>query len=257
MIPNIFHFIFGLEKDFGNKHFSICHYLAIKSALVVNSPDHIFLYYKYEPCGYWWNKIIDEKLVTLIPVSTPRQIFGNKLYHYAHKADVLRLLVLLKFGGIYLDIDTICIKPLKALLSYDFVMGRENYINSEYGLCNAVILSSKNNQFLQYWFSTYKYFRSKGRDTYWSEHSVKVPNQISKLHPGLIQIEDEESFFWPSYSENNLRLLFEECHSFPKAYLFHLWETVSFEKYLSTMTKDFILENDTTYNIIARAFLND
>lgn len=57
MIPNIIHFVFGLEPDFGGKVFCLVHYLAIKSALLVNKPDKIFLYYCYEPKGnMWWEK---------------------------------------------------------------------------------------------------------------------------------------------------------------------------------------------------------
>ena len=47
MIPNIFHFIFGLTEDFGGKPFNIIHYLAIKSAYDLNNPDSINFYYKY------------------------------------------------------------------------------------------------------------------------------------------------------------------------------------------------------------------
>ena len=47
MVPNIIHFIFGLEKKFGNRPFSIFHYLAIKSAYEINEPDKIYFYYKY------------------------------------------------------------------------------------------------------------------------------------------------------------------------------------------------------------------
>jgi len=67
------------------------------------------------PTGEWWERA--KKFVTPIEVSVPRKIYGNKLYHYAHKADVLRILILLKFGGIYLDIDTVWIKPFKPLLN--------------------------------------------------------------------------------------------------------------------------------------------
>lgn len=81
-------------------------------------------YYKYESDGVWWERA--KEFVELVQVSVPRQIFGNKLYTCAHKADVLRLIILFKYGGIYLDIDTICIKPFAPLLKYDLVLGREN-----------------------------------------------------------------------------------------------------------------------------------
>jgi hypothetical protein len=36
-IPNVFHFAFGFQSDFGGKPFGLVHYLAIKSACEVNS----------------------------------------------------------------------------------------------------------------------------------------------------------------------------------------------------------------------------
>ena len=253
MIPNTIHFIFGLEKDFGGRPFSIFHYLSIKSAFIVNKPGNIFFYYKYKPEGVWWNKA--REFITPVEVSAPEQIFGRKLLHYAHKADVLRIMVLLKFGGIYLDIDTICVKPLTPLLQHSCVMAEEKYFNVEHGLCNAVILAEKKSVFLQYWLSSYKEFRSKGRDEYWAEHSVRVPLRIARLYPETIHIEQENSFYYPSYSFNDLRLLFEDCEAFPDAYTLHLWESLSYDKYLSGLNEDILKKHDTSYNVIARKFL--
>lgn len=100
------------------------------------------------PTGEWWERA--KKFVTPIEVSVPRKIYGNKLYHYAHQTDVLRILILLKFGGIYLGIDTVCIKPFRPLLSFDCVMGKQLFINKKYGLCNAVILAQKIVNFYNY-----------------------------------------------------------------------------------------------------------
>lgn len=101
-----------------------------------------------------------------IQVAVLRKILGNTLYYFAHKADILRLIVLSNYGGIYLDIDTICIKPFKELLKYDFVLGKQNICEKEYGLCNTIILSAKDSYFLKLWYGSYKYFRSKGHDQY-------------------------------------------------------------------------------------------
>ena len=110
MIPNIFHFCYGLAEDFGGKPFSLVHFLAVKSALEVNRPDEIFFYYKYEPKGEWWDKT--KKIVTMVKVIPPDMIFGNELVHVAHKADILRLNILIEKGGIYLDLDTINDAPI-------------------------------------------------------------------------------------------------------------------------------------------------
>jgi mannosyltransferase OCH1-like enzyme len=43
--------------------------------------------------------------LTLVETESPEWILGKKIGHYAHKADVVRLLAMKYSGGIYLDID--------------------------------------------------------------------------------------------------------------------------------------------------------
>lgn len=202
---------------------------------------------------------------------------GQTLYHVAHKADVVRLQVLKECGGIYLDIDTISIKPLSNLLPYSFIIGMElnpKYIPSNWrqqikyklglkkentkiatGLCNAVLLSEKNSEFVNLWLNEYKTFRSKGRDKYWNEHSVLVPERLAALHPQSITKLNPYAFHYPLYDVAGLKSMFEEVTEFQEAYLHHLWESFSWNNYLSKLTIDEIAKHDTTYNLIARKFL--
>lgn len=252
MIPNIFHFCYGLSQDFGGKPYSLVHYLAVKSAHDLNKPDEIFFYYTFEPEGEWWERT--KEFVTGVRVDAPDNIFGNKLVHVAHKADILRLNVLIEKGGIYLDLDTICCKPFTGLLNYKFVIGRQGRWR-KMGLCNAVIMSEVKSEFAQIWYNEYKNFRSKGKDKYWAEHSVKVPLTLAKAHPDLLHIENYDSFHYPLYYPLSLKNLFVYNKNYPNAYCHHLWEGGSWEKYLKNLTVKDILERDTTYNVIARKYL--
>ena len=252
MIPNIFHFCYGLAEDFGGKPFSLVHFLAVKSALEVNRPDEIFFYYKYEPKGEWWDKT--KKIVTMVKVIPPDMIFGNELVHVAHKADILRLNILIEKGGIYLDLDTISKKSFAPLLDNKFVIGKQGKWR-KMGLCNAVMMSEMNSGFAKIWLNEYKNFRSKGKDKYWAEHSVSVPLKLSKYHPNLLHIENYDSFHFPLYYSFSLKKLFVENNNYPNAYCHHLWEGGSWEKYLKNLTVENIFKYDTTYNVIARKFL--
>lgn len=93
MIPDIFHFCNGLTEDFGSKSYSLVNYLAVTSAFEFNKPVKICFYYSYELQGEWWERT--KILVELIKVDPPSEIFGNSLMHISHKADILRLDVLL------------------------------------------------------------------------------------------------------------------------------------------------------------------
>lgn len=262
MIPNIIHFIYGLDPSFGGKPFMLFHYLAIKSAYEINKPDKMYFVCAYEPASEWFEKA--RPYVELVKVTPPAQIFGNELNHYAHKSDIIRLERLLEFGGIYLDLDTISVRPLTELLSNDFVMSEEHHLWSNSpdeplqkyykGLCNAVILSSSNSPFLQRWYDAYKTFRSKGKDEYWSEHSVAVPGNLAKVYNNEITVLPQQAFFYPSWEEGELEKLFTQYHVYPEAYVHHLWESVSWD-YLSRLTVFTILNEKTTYNNIARKYL--
>jgi len=60
-------------------------------------------HYEHLPRGPWWDEIVPH--LTLIKTIVPDEIYGRPIRHFAHKADVLRLLAMKYSGGIYLDID--------------------------------------------------------------------------------------------------------------------------------------------------------
>lgn len=191
MIPNIIHFIFGLKKDFGGINFSFIHFLSVVTAFNVNKPEKIYFHYRYEPSGYWWEKA--KPYLTLKRIDPPEMIFGNKIKHAAHKADVVRLQTLISDGGIYLDMDVICINPLKPLLNEKCVLGIEPGL----GLCNAVILAEKDAKFLKIWHQNYRYFN----ETVWNYHSVELPLHLAQENPSLITIKGKYAFFYPMYND--------------------------------------------------------
>ncbi len=250
MIPNIFHFIYFYPPEM--PEFPLAHFICVNSARVLNKPDAIFFYSDKEPTGHYWDKI--QNHVKFIKTTAPEEIFGNKLYHIAHKSDVLRLEILRDSGGIYLDMDTICKKPFAPLLKHDFVLGKQGKWR-RMGLCNGVIMSSKNSEFSKIWINEFKHFRSKGHDRYWAEISVQRPLVLSKKYPGLIHVEPYDSFHYPLYYSFDVKRIFEKCIDFKNAYCHHYWDGSSWEKYLKHLDEDTIKTKDTTYNVIARKYL--
>jgi hypothetical protein len=279
MIPNIFHFVFGMAPDFGGKPFSLVHYLAIRSAVTLNNPDKVIFHYQYEPEGHWWQQA--RPLLHLNRIEAPQEVMGNRLYHVAHQADVVRLRALKETGGIYMDLDTISVQPFTHLLQHSFVIGEELKINpapknwrqrlkknirqafsndknenpGTSGLCNAIMLSAPDSPFVNRWLDSYHNFRSKGRDQYWNEHSVLLPLQLAAEHPDEITRLGPYTFHYPLYHAEGLKQMFEETHSFPEALAHHLWESFAWEPYMQKLDVHSILTKDTSYNLLARKFL--
>lgn len=250
MIPNRLHYV-HLSND--GRQWQIHHHLSVKSAYVRGGFDKISIWVDKEPEGKWWEKT--KPLVELNFIEPPKEIFGKSITQPAHKSDVIRLQVLLEYGGVYVDTDTIFVKSFKPLLNNKFVLGQQN-INGSEGLCPAVILSEVNSTFGQHWLAGFKDSFGGGPpgSTTWCTHSVQYPLWLSKQIPEEITILNHETFFWPLYHQNHIEWMFIEEHQFTNAYSHHLWES-SGKIYLKEMTEEKIKTQNTTFTQITKDLL--
>lgn len=120
-IPKVVHFIYGLRDP--DPQLDLIHYLAIKSAHDVIRPEKIMFHYHYMPVGKYFERA--RPMLTMNKVDLVERVFDRPVSHYAHRADVVRLQVLEQYGGIYMDLDVISLKPIDQLLDREFVMGQE------------------------------------------------------------------------------------------------------------------------------------
>ncbi len=270
LIPNIFHFVFGLKKQ--TEPFHLVHYLCIESCFQVNQPDAIHFYYHYEPFGKYWDmikgKVIPIK-VDLTPIVSGYKYKDRfiKKFRYAHQSDFIRLEKLNEFGGVYADIDTIFVNKVPdVLFTKPFVLGREqDIVDPKTGqltssLCNAFIMSEKRSEFLAKWMHD----MDKSFDGTWSNHSTLLPQQLSRKHPKLIHVEPIRSFYKYTFNNKRINSLFLKCDTdFEGVYSIHLWSHLWWDKsrvdfsicHAGMLTEENVRNLDTTYNIIARKFL--
>jgi hypothetical protein len=266
-----------MKEDFGGKPFGLLHYLAIESARQCNNPDTIYFHYQYEPEGEFWD--MAKPHLKLNKIIAPTEIYGNKLYHVAHQSDIVRLEMLRDIGGIYMDLDTISKKPLHEFRTEKFVIGQEftpqvhfsvlkkimkcftrrslyPILNPKIsGLCNAIMMSEKNSDFINLWLESYKTFRSKGRDEFWAEHSIIMPLELSKRYPETLCVLGPYHFHYPIYDEKSMDMLFNKTIDFKEAYVHHLWESYTWDIYFKDLTINTIKSTDNSYNIIARNYI--
>jgi len=111
--------------------------IAILSAKQVQKAEETVLYIKNEIHGEGFDLIKNDKGILLKQIDEDsifsglgdNGVCGNTykiLKNYALKADLLRLALLYKEGGVYLDTDTITIKPWNDLLQYKGFCGQES-----------------------------------------------------------------------------------------------------------------------------------
>lgn len=217
MIPNIIHFVYGLEEQ--EYDFLFVYYLSILSASLTNSPDKIYFHYTHEPTGKWWDKT--KELVELNQIDCPTTLGGKRIINLAHKADKVRLDVLESCGGIYFDIDTICVSPYQHLLSNYCVIGTEE---KEYKggprLCNAVIFAEPYSEFIRKWIDSADVLFDPNN---WLSYAVEGPSILYQDNKDLVHVEQPSSFFLPSWDD--IPSIFLENKPIPEELItLHLWE---------------------------------
>jgi len=117
MIPNRIFFVWL------GKNFPWSAEIAVMSALQAQKPKEITVYSDYELKSENFKCILINDS-TLKELEICAELY-NKLKSPASKANLLRLAILYKYGGVYLDTDTVFIKPIDDLLSFKGFCGAE------------------------------------------------------------------------------------------------------------------------------------
>ncbi|ORY35552.1 hypothetical protein BCR39DRAFT_510716 [Naematelia encephala] len=260
-VPNSVHYVYGLKTPPGGdergEELPYYAYLAMRSAMLNLKPEKIYFHYQYLPSGPWWDLIAPN--LELIKTQVPDEVHGRKISHFAHKADVLRLLAMKWSGGIYLDIDIYIVKSFDDLLYYETTMGMEASPDSRRhaldpeGLCNAIIISAPNSTFIDRWIESYATFD----EHVWAHHSVVVPWEIARRHPDEVQVLSERAFFWPMWHGEEIQYTHErDDYDFRGTgqYAYHAWESLAM-KYLGNLNPKSIREENNSFNRLVRPFI--
>jgi hypothetical protein len=257
MIPKILHFCWLTPDTGARRPWSLSHYACVRSAVERIRPDQALFHCDAEPPGPWW--ALTRPFVTINRVAAPRVVFDRPVAHVAHRADVLRLQMLLRDGGIYLDCDMFVHRDFDDLLGHSAVLGREGDGEQETGLCNAVILAEPGAPFLRRWYEGYRSFRSTGPDQYWGEHSVKLPQRLAREYPDEITVLPHNAFFWPLGRGEHIKEIFgpSDGRDVRGLYANHLWETFAWWHYLKDLTPGQVRAKRTPFHDWVRDYVAD
>ena len=206
IIPNIIHFVWFTGPR--SREFSFLNYLAIRAARDVQKPDKIYLYYNQEiENNPHWDAI--KPYVEMVKMDAPSEIGGVSLNDWPqYQADVVRLQKLYEHGGIYLDTDSIMLKPLNDLMAHKHVQaGRVAGISkgvsegdNEY-LSGTPILAAKGSEFIKIWLEK---MPEALKSNVWAWHCVNLPVEICKESPGLVHLIEAERFLPFGYENKSV-----------------------------------------------------
>lgn len=186
----------------------ILHFIWIGSPVTPQVEKAIASWKKHHP-GWKIKLWTDEKVETFTWTEDRLYKLFKEASTWAEKADIWRLDILYQFGGIYSDVDVICLRPFHDLIVQDitfFSCFELNYTSSHYGapffVGTAVMGSSKNSEVMKY-----------GLDHCKSQSEAPLENLLKRTGPGLVSRACQAHFSNPK--ENILILPCSYLYPFP------------------------------------------
>lgn len=252
MIPKRVHFIWIASPEYGVPSFGFTEWLAVRSVLKTNPDFEVNFWTDHEPAGKYFAAIRGD--VHIEPIESPVRVFGTPIPHPAHKCDWLRLQVLYRHGGIYLDMDTITVRDLGRLMTPPATMVAETANGETVGLCNAFIAAEAGSTFVRDWIERFRDFRSMGRDQYWNDPG-KWAHQLYRAGAEVIAMPAME-FFKPDWTEDGIASMFDRVEEFPHATGFHLWSAITRNR-LQKLNETSYDATDCTFSRIVKSILED
>lgn len=155
IVPNYVHFI-----KFGEAEFSFVQAVCVLAALKNQRPEKLYFHTDLDGFrGKYWDVLMNttgfRDVLVIRKMEVPTEIFGQKLnqkWKYYHGGDVARLLVMMEFGGIYLDSDSYIVRKLDDFRRYEMTLGWL----PEKDMGNQVLLAHKDARFLRLWYESYR-----------------------------------------------------------------------------------------------------
>ena len=231
-IPNIVHMMWFVTPK--SREFSFVNYLAVKRAAEIQKPDTFFFYYNQDiKNNPHWDAI--KPFVTMIKIDLLDSYQGVPLTDWPqYQADLVRLQKLHEHGGIYLDTDSIMLKPFgdlmkcEAVISADIegVTGADE--NGVQTVNAGVLLSRPRSAFIGAWLDEFAEGLRKGLDS-WAWQVVNLPIEITKKNLDKVLVLPMKKFlpfgfyeYWVLETDNvdvNMERL-KDC------YAIHMWDSM-------------------------------
>ncbi|KAK2189354.1 hypothetical protein NP493_108g01002 [Ridgeia piscesae] len=187
LVPNIAHMVW-----LGGGRMDYVFYLSVLSVLYVAKVDRLYIHGDKPPAGDLWQKVVREQTrVTFVIRPIPDSVYGGFIAHYYRPlmSDIIRVELMIRYGGIYTDTDAIWVKPLtQEDRGYDAV-ATFDWIDWSYPFPDIVNFGvSYGKKDAPFW----RIFRDSMR-TLHNEHpgytGVSMPYKLLEKYPHLLRID--------------------------------------------------------------------
>lgn len=177
VVPNIVHFV-----KFGDDPLSFVEAVCIRAAWLHQRPEALMIH--CDICNATttsplWYLIKDIPVLKLQPTVRPTKVFGIKFSYVQHASDVVRLQVLMEYGGIYLDGDSYIVKSLDPYRRHEMSIGWPPDAN----VGNQVLVAHKDARYLKLCYESYRAYRPDL--WYWNAGQLPTKKFLS-VRPDLV-----------------------------------------------------------------------
>ena len=186
LIPNIGHMIW-----FGGGVMSFLFYLSCLSQINILKVDTLYIHGDKELQGSYWKELKTYQNVVFVKIIKSDLIFRKNIKIVNHMADVYRMIIMIRYGGIYTDADAVWIKPIPSFLrqydsvaSYDWPQMYNVY--PDYIQC-GVVLSKPGARYWKLSLETLIDFS----DNMYGYNGLLKPYKMLERHPDTLFIYDK------------------------------------------------------------------
>ncbi|ORY25479.1 hypothetical protein BCR39DRAFT_288748 [Naematelia encephala] len=170
----------------------------------------------------------------------------------AHKSDVIRILALREYGGIYMDMDLFAVKPFDDLMYAPATMALQRKAGYDY-FCNAFIMAERRSRFMDLWWQSYEHFDH----TIWDWNSGAKPFMIAKAFSDDIQALNGSAIFSPLWTDAAKPLVDNDIDFREDGhYAYHGWHRSAVDLF-DSLNPRAIREVDTSFNRLVRPYLGE
>jgi hypothetical protein len=226
-IPRIAHLV---RTDDRPDDLPLMQYLCYRSVLANCAGYHVMLHSPAVPRGARWEKLLPR--LELRIATTPQFLGNHRLVAAAHQSDVWRLKQVIEHGGFYFDWDLLLLRPPEGLRSHVCVMALERKeVDYDEVLGVSAIGAEPRSAFLQAWLDAMPAVYNPRR---YVSHSTVLAHRLATKLQSLVRVLDPHAFYYPGWSEEAMRWLFDPAARLPEEELqAHLAQSIGIHLFCS------------------------
>jgi len=243
----------------GPDEFRYADYLAIRTAQKVYKEVPYLWVDDTVPENEWLAKARGYSVRQLIPGDWQRFVVIGKKQSASQSSNYLRYCLLYRFGGLYLDTDTLCIKSIFDFDLQGLVVGRDDVVK-RWPLCTAIMYVKKchNPDVKVLLRRCIDILEESGGDVKWGTTGPRLLSAVLPTSDNLHTLLPKECFYFYGYPE--WQELFEDNPIDERMYVLHYWGKYARDPEcmgLDCITPEYIRTSNSLYAKVVRKVLGE